>query len=100
MFIKSLFAVVSCLITCTLALHIDLKTRSAACVPYRNFLQMSRPTSGNTDFVGITPERSYKMGPNGLELILEKPPGKITTKDGVNNKVAEGATVNSTFTLL
>ena len=100
MFIKSLFIVVSYLISCTLALHIEPKAHSAACVPYHNGLQTSRPTSGNADFVGITSERSYKMGPNGLELILEKPPGKITRKDGVNSRVAEGATVNSTFTLL
>lgn len=100
MFIKSLFAMVSCLISCTPALHIDLASRSAACVPYHNTLQTSRPTSGNADFVGITPEGSYRMGPDGLELILVKPPGKITRKDGVNSQVAEGATVNSTFTLL
>lgn len=35
-----------------------------------------------------------------MQLYLDKPPGTVHMKDGVNDVVAEGATVNSTFTLL
>ncbi|OCH84696.1 glycoside hydrolase [Obba rivulosa] len=57
-------------------------------------------TTSDTSFVAISPVGSYSTGPGGLELFLERPSGKITTKDGVNDKVATGATVNSTFTIL
>ena len=33
-------------------------------------------------------------------MFLDKPAGRITTKDGVNSQVAEGSTFNSTFTVL
>ncbi|KAI0644293.1 concanavalin A-like lectin/glucanase [Trametes meyenii] len=51
-------------------------------------------------FIPISPPGSYERDSNGLKLFLDRPQGKITTKGSVNDKVAEGATINSTFTLL
>lgn len=55
---------------------------------------------GSSAFEAISPEGSYKISDSGLELYLRRPQGKITTQDGINNIVADGATINSTFTLL
>lgn len=54
----------------------------------------------SSPFTAISPLGSYQTTHGGLELYLEKPEGEIGTKNGVNDKIAEGATVNSTFTLL
>ncbi|TBU30083.1 glycoside hydrolase [Dichomitus squalens] len=52
------------------------------------------------DFSPLDGPHSYQLGSGGLSLFLDKPDGRITTKDGTNNKVAEGSTLNSTFTVL
>ncbi|KAI0666878.1 concanavalin A-like lectin/glucanase [Trametes maxima] len=51
-------------------------------------------------FTPISPQGSYERDSDGLKLFLDRPQGKIATKGNVNDKVAEGATINSTFTLL
>ena len=55
---------------------------------------------GSSAFQAISPEGSYEISDSGLELYLRRPQGKITTQDGINNIVGDGATINSTFTLL
>jgi len=57
-------------------------------------------TPSSAPFVAISPQGSYNLGNDGLELYLKKPPGEVTTRKGVNDNTADGATVNSTFTLL
>ncbi|KAI0782663.1 glycosyl hydrolases family 16-domain-containing protein [Abortiporus biennis] len=57
--------------------------------------------SSSTPFVAISPTGSYSIVEgSGLELYLDRPEGKIHRKDKVNDKVAEGATINSTFVFL
>ncbi|KZT07376.1 glycoside hydrolase family 16 protein [Laetiporus sulphureus 93-53] len=71
------------------------------CQPFKSsFLPQDISQSLDTQFVAISPSGSYSTGDNGLELFLDKPRGTITTKNGVNSMVGDGATVNSTFTLL
>jgi len=54
----------------------------------------------NAPFVAISPPGSYQTGSDGLELYLMKPDGTVTQKGRTNDKIAYGATVNSTFTIL
>ncbi|PCH44069.1 glycoside hydrolase family 16 protein [Wolfiporia cocos MD-104 SS10] len=71
------------------------------CQPFQsNFASIDVSNTPVTPFQAISPPDSYSVTANGLELFLTRPKGRITTKDGVNNKIAQGATVNSTFTLL
>ena len=78
-----------------------VSTRSH-CTPFHSkFPASDVSSSGNyAPFVVVSPPGSYSVDETGLQLYLKKPVGKITTKDGVNNVVADGATVNSTFTML
>ncbi|KAJ8489980.1 hypothetical protein ONZ51_g2573 [Trametes cubensis] len=73
---------------------------SSQCTPFSIALSSSDTAAFDTSFVAISPSGSYGLVQDGLELFLDRPPGQITTKGNVNNKVAEGATINSTFTLL
>lgn len=79
----------------------SLTTRSdSQCQPFQSNLGPSSVSSdGSKDFVAISPSGSYSTSGNGLELYLKKPKGSITTKDRVNDKIGDGATINSTFTL-
>ncbi|KAH9829986.1 concanavalin A-like lectin/glucanase [Rhodofomes roseus] len=77
-------------------------SRSASqCEPFESSFAPG-DVSGNTDtsFLALTPSGSYSTSDHKLQLYLERPQGKITTKNGVNDKLGEGATVNSTFTFL
>lgn len=56
--------------------------------------------SSSSPFRVISPEGSYSTDEKGLKLYLEKPHGTVHTKGGINDIVAEGATVNSTFYML
>ncbi|KAJ8454800.1 hypothetical protein ONZ51_g12818 [Trametes cubensis] len=78
------------------------KARGTAsqCTPFSIALSSSDTAAFDTSFVAISPSGSYGLVQDGLELFLDRPRGQITTKGNVNNKVAEGATINSTFTLL
>lgn len=76
--------------------------RQSSCQPFQTtFSTQDVSRSGSSaPFVGVSPEGSYVVTEQGLELYLDRPEGPIHTKDGVNDKVGEGATVNSTFTIL
>lgn len=67
------------------------------CQPFStNFKSPSDVSSG---FVGISPANSYETSDWGLHMFMRKPDG-VQRNGNVNNVVAEGATLNSTFTLL
>ncbi|OSD00131.1 glycoside hydrolase family 16 protein [Trametes coccinea BRFM310] len=70
------------------------------CVPLSITLDSSHATDFYRSFVPVSPAGSYQLASDGLQLFLDRPQGKIVTKQNVNDKVAEGATLNSTFTLL
>lgn len=85
------------------------RTRSIAhtCQPFRTtFNSTSRAipnhkrSYSDSPFIGISEEGSYKLGDNGLELYLDRPDCQINTKDKVNDILGDGATINSTFSLL
>ncbi|CDO68170.1 hypothetical protein BN946_scf184938.g22 [Trametes cinnabarina] len=76
------------------------RTVSSACTPVSISLDSSHAPEFKEHFVPVSPAGSYELGSNGLQLFLDRPQGKIATKQNVNDKVAEGATLNSTFTLL
>ncbi|KAI0342971.1 concanavalin A-like lectin/glucanase [Trametopsis cervina] len=76
---------------------------SSQCEPFRSTFKTSDASQTlrkSDSFVAVSPEGSYNLGPGGLDLYLEKPDKPVHTKNGVNNIVAEGATINSTFTML
>ncbi|KAJ7252750.1 concanavalin A-like lectin/glucanase [Mycena haematopus] len=50
-----------------------------------------------SNFIPISPNNSYSLTNNGLELYLYKPEGRVITSDGVNDKQGSGSTINSTF---
>jgi len=77
-------------------------TRSVSqCEPFQSSFA-SGDVSGNSGapFLALSPSGSYSTVGHQLQLYLERPQGKVTTEDGVNDKLGEGATVNSTFTFL
>lgn len=51
-------------------------------------------------FVAVSHSNSYAVDRDGLQLYMERPKSGVRTKDGINNVVAEGATVNSTFAIM
>ena len=85
------------------SLHIVDRSDSN-CIPFHSSLSPSDVSedkfSGSSPFVIVSPPGSVKASGNGLELFLDKPGGTIKHKDNTNSKVAEGATVNSTFAVL
>lgn len=73
------------------------------CQPFQSTFEsyeVTRNPYANAPFRAVSPGGSYNIGGEGLELYLEKPNRPVKTKNGVNDVVAEGATINSTFTLL
>lgn len=78
------------------------RSTSQRCTPFRSTFASSDVSHGSneTPFTVISPKDSYRVDKEGLILYLEKPAGKIKTHGGVNNIVAEGATVNATSTIL
>ncbi|KAK0189141.1 concanavalin A-like lectin/glucanase [Armillaria mellea] len=52
--------------------------------------------SSNVHFIATSPKGSFTTGNGALELKLQKPDGDVTTKNGINDKVGVGATVNAT----
>lgn len=104
----SIFYMKTILIFCSLALvaqclHVSGRSNSN-CVPFSSSLSPSdvsgKDHSGSSPFVIVSPPGSVRTSGNGLELFLDKPSGTIKHKDNTNSIVAEGATVNSTFTVL
>ncbi|KAJ7334087.1 glycoside hydrolase family 16 protein [Mycena albidolilacea] len=55
--------------------------------------------SFDSHFITISPAKSYALTNNGLEIYLHKPEGHVTTSNGTNDKLGDGATIHSTFTL-
>ena len=59
---------------------------------------VARSSAGPTaPFVALSPPDSYRNTDQGLELYLRRPEGTVTRKGHTNDKIAEGATINSTF---
>lgn len=80
--------------------HLVLSSRSQ-CQPFETtFAPGVVSASPGTPFLALSPPDSYSTDAHNLQLYLTKPSGTVTTTDGVNNVVGEGATVNSTFTFL
>ncbi|KAJ7180633.1 glycoside hydrolase family 16 protein [Mycena filopes] len=79
----------------------DRREIGTHCEPFHITFEQSTSPAFYSNFVPISPEGSYDLTANGLELYLDKPDGPVTTsKDkGVNDKVGNGATINSTFVL-
>ncbi|KAI0689494.1 concanavalin A-like lectin/glucanase [Cytidiella melzeri] len=76
---------------------------SSQCQPFHATFKhsdVSNNPNAVTPFVAVSPQSSYSVDSGGLALYLEKPEKPVKTKDGVNDIVAEGATINSTFTVL
>lgn len=77
---------------------------STSCKPFHSTFSPSEisPPSlfYNPPFVPVSPPGSYAVGNDGLELFMDKPKSRVKTKGGVNNIVAEGATINSTFAFM
>ncbi|KAJ3866971.1 glycoside hydrolase family 16 protein [Lentinula novae-zelandiae] len=73
------------------------------CQPYyTTFSDSSTVAERNSDpsnapFVALSPPETYAFTSNGLELYLRKPKGEVHSKNGINDKLGEAATINSTF---
>lgn len=80
--------------------HLHSRGPTSQCEPFSISFQSSRVSEIDGSFVAISPPGSYELDSEGLKLFLDRPHGKITTKGNVNDRIADGATVNSTFTLL
>ncbi|KAI0365172.1 concanavalin A-like lectin/glucanase [Pilatotrama ljubarskyi] len=76
------------------------RASDSRCEPLQISLSTSQTAQFNRLFVPISPPDSYELDSDGLNLFLDRPNGRIATKGMVNDKVAEGATINSTFTFL
>lgn len=83
-----------------LRLDSTLRPRRSQCEPFSINFSGFQSSEFTRYFVPISPAGSYELGSDGLDLYLDRPHGKINTKGNVNDKVAEGATINSTATLL
>jgi hypothetical protein len=57
-------------------------------------------TSLGSSFVPATTDSKFDVNSNGLELFLTRPAGPVKTSGGINDILGQGATINSTFTLL
>ncbi|KAI0819579.1 concanavalin A-like lectin/glucanase [Trametes gibbosa] len=76
------------------------RTLRSQCEPYTVSLRRSHAADFEKHFVPISSSESYELSSDALDLYLDRPRGRITTKGNVNDKVAEGATINSTSTFL
>jgi hypothetical protein len=55
---------------------------------------------GGSSFIAATHRDTYSIDHMGLNLYLERPKSPVNTKNGINNLLSDGATINSTFTFL
>lgn len=87
--------------------NVAMKTRqtaapSVACKPFTEHFTTTVGTGGS-QWVSLSSRRdSFRMTPGGgLELVLNPPAGAVTvSKDGhTNDKLGDGASINSTFSL-
>lgn len=83
------------------AYSLHLHRAPGGCTPFHTtFADGSvarRGSHSSESFVSLSPDGSYEVGSGGLQLFMQKPRGKVTKSGGVNDKLADGATVNSTF---
>ncbi|EPQ56687.1 concanavalin A-like lectin/glucanase [Gloeophyllum trabeum ATCC 11539] len=59
--------------------------------------------SGSTlpkGMVAVGHGNTYEVSSGGLQMYLDRPEGEIRTKGGENDKIADGATFNSTFSFM
>ena len=87
-------------LTGTQAVKHHARAERIHCIPF--LMNFDSSTSGpdfERNFAPLSPPDSYSLDADGLKLFLDKPAGRINTKGNVNDKVAEGATFNSTFTV-
>ena len=83
------------------AVVVETRRSSSQCEPINtNFTASDVSRSLDVPFQVVSPEGSYSVNNEGLKLYLEKPQTTVHTKGGINDVVAEGATVNSTFYML
>jgi hypothetical protein len=82
-----------------LSYALEHSTRGA-CQPFSITFDQSASPGFYSHFIPISPEDSYALTDNGLEMYLYKPKGRVTTSDGVNDQIGNGATINSTTTLV
>ncbi|KAI8974592.1 concanavalin A-like lectin/glucanase [Trametes punicea] len=76
------------------------RTKASRCTPFSVSLDSSKAADFHRSFTAISPPGSYELDSDGLHLFLDRPHGQVVTHGNVNDKVAEGATINSTFSLL
>ncbi|KAF7356636.1 Glycoside hydrolase family 16 protein [Mycena venus] len=95
-------------ITILLALFLLLRLNFALSYIARDTCQPYHATFNDSEaaahafysrFIPVSPENSYALTENGLEMYLRKPEGRVTKSDGVNKELGSGATINSTFIL-
>lgn len=78
-----------------------LHHQASQCQPFNtSFSDASVAANLSASFVAVSSEESYHVGKSGLELLLKRPDGTVTSEGGVNDELGTGATVNSTFFLL
>lgn len=83
------------------AAQVSLRRANSECRPFQSsFSAHDISRSGEAPFQVVSPEGSVSAEYNNLKLYLDKPRGTVRTKHGMNDVVAEGATVNSTFVTL
>ncbi|KAH8832764.1 glycoside hydrolase family 16 protein [Flagelloscypha sp. PMI_526] len=97
LFAQSLVFFLALVNSWTLALPQSYATRanSPACTPFRTTFS----SLASSQFRPISDHETFKVDRSGLSMFLDRPAGTIgTTHDGkVNDKLADGATMNSTF---
>ncbi|THH09733.1 hypothetical protein EW145_g1812 [Phellinidium pouzarii] len=64
-----------------------------------NFLPDDVSREPYTPFIVISPPETCEAN-DGLQMYLRKPEGAVTRQGHVNSAIGEGATINSTFTIL
>lgn len=79
-----------------------LHHRASQCHPFNTSFSDASSVAANlsASFVAVSSEESYQVGKSGLELLLKRPDGNVTSEGGVNDELGTGATVNSTFFFL
>ncbi|KAJ7155458.1 glycoside hydrolase family 16 protein [Mycena crocata] len=77
---------------------VESSPRDIQCQPFHTGTTFDA-ASFSSHFTPISPEGSYALTDKGLEMYLYKPNGHVTTSAGVNDKIGNGATINSTFVL-
>ena len=70
------------------------------CTPIKADFRSASGSSLPSSFNAVSVSDSFGLTMDGLELYLKRPKGEIKQTGRVNSELAEGATINSTFTYL